>query len=242
MNSVRFILLICSLFLLVNCEDKEKTAPSKVESVKAKVVEVKISEEKKDSLTKTAVPAYPKITNENVVEFLTDYGKENTETKVKITTRMGSFTMELFEETPLHRANFVFLVKQKYFENTFFHRVAPGFIIQGGNSDLRSTPKKRAAIGKGYRLPAEISTSRTHQYGSVCGAKEYRANPDRLSAPFEFYIFIGQPRQARHLNGDYTVFGRVTQGMDVVEKIANLPADEGEWPKQNVYISAELLD
>jgi len=233
-------LLFC--FVLSSCEDKKKTSEVKAETVK---------EVKKDSIAKSITseekkeePAslYPKLTDENIVAFLTKYGEENPETKVRITTQHGSFDMELFKNTPLHRANFIYLVKQHYFENTFFHRIAPGFIIQGGNSDLPSTPKKRAEIGKDYLLPAEITSQSKHRYGSICGAKEYRENPDRKSVPFEFYIFIGEPRQANHLNGDYTIFGRVSKGMDVVETIANLPADEGEWPKQNVYISAEVLD
>jgi len=238
------ILVLMSLifcFALCGCEDKKKTSEEKTETTKEvkkdSVVAEDVSEEKKE-----AGNTYPKITEDNVVEFLTQYGKDNPETKVRITTRLGVIEMQLFEDTPLHRANFVYLIKQRYFENTFFHRIAPGFIIQGGNSDLRSTPKKRAQLGKSYRLPAEITAKSTHKYGSLCGAKEYRANPDKKSAPFEFYIFIGEPRQANHLNGDYTIFGKVTKGMDVVETIANQPADEGQWPKQNIYISAEVLD
>lgn len=239
------ILVLVSLifcFALCGCEDKKKTSEEKTETAKEvkkdSVVAKDVSEENKKEIEST----YPKITEENVVDFLTQYGKDNPETKVRITTRLGVIEMQLFEHTPLHRANFVYLIKQRYFENTFFHRIAPGFIIQGGNSDLASTPKKRAKIGKNYLLPAEITAKSTHKYGSLCGAKEYRENPDKKSAPFEFYIFIGEPRQANHLNGDYTIFGKVTKGMDVVETIANQPADEGEWPKQNVYISAEVLD
>lgn len=244
-----FVVLIFSLSLFLSgCEDKKKTSEEKTEPLQEVAsdspAKTSNSEEIKDtvSIEKPITKTYPKITDENVVEFLTEYGKENPETRVRLTTQHGAIEIKLYEDTPLHRANFMYLVKQQYFENTFFHRIAPGFIIQGGNSDLPSTPEKRAKIGRKYRLPAEISNGRTHQYGSVCGAKEYRKNPDKKSAPFEFYIFIGEPRQANHLNGDYTIFGRVTKGMDVVETIANLPADEGEWPLQNVYISAELIE
>lgn len=234
------LLLFCIAF--GSCEDRKKTSEEKIAPSK---------ESKADSLNETETSAqktseekqtYPVITDENVVEFLTQYGKQNLETKVRITTQHGVIEVQLFEDTPLHRANFIYLVKRKYFDNTFFHRIAPGFIIQGGNSDLPSTPEKRAEIGKGYRLPAEISGKRSHSYGSVVGAKEYRENPDKKSAPFEFYIFIGEPRQANHLNGDYTIFGKVTKGMDVVDTIAHLPADEGEWPLQNVYITAEVIE
>ncbi len=224
--------------MLASCEDKKKTSEEKTEVTKEIVKDTVPSEKPIEPEVETN--KYPEITEENMVAFLTQYGKENPETKVRVSTYLGDIDIELFEDTPLHRANFIYLTKQEYFEETFVHRIAPGFIIQAGNSDLRSTPKKRAAIGKNYLLPAEISNKRTHQYGSVCGAKEYRENPDKKSAPFEFYIFIGEPRQANHLNGDYTIFGKVTNGMDVVEAISKLPADEGEWPKSNVYISVTV--
>ena len=235
---------MCLIFCLSlsGCEDKKKTSEEKTETVKEVKKDSILSKDVSEVNKKEIENPYPKITNDNVVEFLTQYGKDNPETKVRITTQHGVIEMQLFEDTPLHRANFIYLIKQKYFENTFFYRIAPGFIIQAGNSDLPSTPKKRAEIGKNYRLPAEISKKRTHQYGSLCGAKEYRENPDKKSAPFEFYIFIGEPRQANHLNDDYTIFGKVIKGMGVVETIANLPADKGEWPEQNVYISAEVLN
>jgi len=185
---------------------------------------------------------YPKITQENVIAFLTEYGANNPETKVRINTMHGNIDLELFEDTPLHRANFIFLVKQGYFNNTFFHRVVPNFIIQGGNSDNKSTSEKRKDIGQKYFLPSEISSSRIHQYGTISGAKEYRDNPDKMSAPFEFFIFLGPLESTGHLNGDYTIFGKVAKGMDVVKKIANLPADKGDWPLVNVYISAEIIE
>src|SRR5690606_2495092 len=121
---------------------------------------------------------YPKITNENVVSFLTEYGKKNPETKVLITSRFGNIEIELYKDTPLHRANFIYLVKNNYFDETFFHRVVPNFIIQAGNSDLVSTNRKRAKLGDDYLLPAEIIPGRLHGYGTVSGAKEYRENPD----------------------------------------------------------------
>ena len=182
----------------------------------------------------------PVLTQENVVALLTEYGQQNPENKVVIKTRFGNIKIELFEETPLHRANFLYLVEQDYFKDTFFHRIVPNFIIQGGNSDLRSTPKKRKSIGPNYLIPAEINPNRIHTYGTISGAKEYRENPDKLSAPYEFFIFCGPDISGRHLNGNYTIFGQVIEGMDVVETIANLPADEGEWPKSNVYIEVSL--
>jgi peptidyl-prolyl cis-trans isomerase A (cyclophilin A) len=182
----------------------------------------------------------PVLNQDNVVALLTEFGQQNPQNKVVIKTRFGSIKIELFDETPLHRANFLYLVQQDYFKDTFFHRIVPNFIIQGGNSDLRSTPQKRKSIGPNYLIPAEINPNSIHTYGTISGAKEYRENPDKLSAPYEFFIFCGPDISGRHLNGNYTIFGRVTEGMEVVETIANLPADEGEWPKSNVYIEVSL--
>lgn len=235
---VYFAYLAIGCVIFASCEDKKKTTETVVETKTKKEVEVedetKVEKDKKND--------YPKITNENVVEFLTEYGKTNPETKVLITSRYGDIVIELYKDTPLHRANFIYLVKQKYFDETFFHRVVPNFIIQGGNSDLVSTPRKRAALGNEYLLPPEIIPSRIHQYGTVSGAKEYRENPDHRTAPYEFFIFHGPKSSTSHLNGKYTVFGNVIKGMDVVEKISNVKTDDGDWPLENIYISAKVVE
>lgn len=235
---VYFAYLAIGCVIFASCEDKKKTTETVVETKTKKEVEVedetKVEKDKKND--------YPKITNENVVEFLTEYGKTNPETKVLITSRYGDIVIELYKDTPLHRANFIYLVKQKYFDETFFHRVVPNFIIQGGNSDLVSTPRKRAALGNEYLLPPEIILGRIHQYGTVSGAKEYRENPDHRTAPYEFFIFHGPKSSTSHLNGKYTIFGNVIKGMDVVEKISNVKADDGDWPLENIYISAKVVE
>jgi peptidyl-prolyl cis-trans isomerase A (cyclophilin A) len=244
---MKYLLYLCMSLALIftSCEGKKNTSAAPLESASETQNN---SEEKKNTLSDSIdseknknLKTYPEITNKNVVEFLTHYGAENPETKVRISTQHGDIDIELFEDTPLHRANFIFLVKQAYFDGSFFHRVVPDFIIQGGNSDNVKTTKKRAAIGNNYLLPAELENGRTHRYGTVSGAKEYRENPDKRTAPFEFFIFLGPQTATGHLNGNYTIFGKVTKGMEVVEKISELPADEGDWPLQNVYIKAEVL-
>ncbi|NGX84938.1 peptidylprolyl isomerase [Aequorivita sp. KMM 9714] len=235
---VYFAYLAIGCVIFASCEDKKKATKTVVETKTKKEVEV----EDETKVEKDTKADYPKITSENVVEFLTEYGKNNPETKVLITSRYGDIVIELYKDTPLHRANFIYLVKQKYFDETFFHRVVPNFIIQGGNSDLVSTPRKRAALGNEYLLPAEIIPGRIHQYGTVSGAKEYRENPDHRTAPYEFFIFHGPKSSTSHLNGKYTIFGNVIKGMDVVEKISNVKADDGDWPLENIYISAKVVE
>lgn len=232
------ITVLIILFFIISCGENKNSQTT----INAKKTISKDTTKKEEIDTlKIETPKYPGLTQDNIVSFLTQYGLENPETKVKITTNHGDIEIELFKNTPLHRANFIYLVKQKYFDGTFFHRVVPNFIIQGGNSDNINTPRKRTKIGNTYLLPAEINPQIKHTYGTISGAKEYRENPDKMSAPFEFFIFLGPDRQARHLNGDYTIFGKVTKGMEVVEKIANLPRDSAEWPKQNVYILAQVM-
>lgn len=244
--SFKYIFLFTTLtfaLLFASCEDKKKYSEVKVDATKEITKDsIDISDSSAAKLQKS-VNSYPKITNQNVVEFLTSYGAKNPETKVLITTQHGDIEIKLYEDTPLHRANFIYLAKQKYFDGTFFHRVVPNFIIQGGNSDLRSTPKKRAEIGKDYLLPSELEQGRKHSYGSISGSKEYRKNPDKKSAPFEFFIFLGPKTSTSHLNGNYTVFAKVVKGMDVVEKIANLKTGSNdEWPMENVYIEVKVIE
>lgn len=233
------LLLFFFVFTIISCEDNKKTSEAKTEKKTPDSTVVKNLEKKKVPTTKTS--KYPFITNENVVSFLTEYGKENPETKVKISTTHGNMIFQLYKDTPLHRANFIYLVKQGYFNETFFHRVVPNFIIQGGNSDNPKTSKKRRKLGA-YRLPAELDNGRIHKKGTISGAKEYRKNPDKKSAPYEFFIFVGPLESTSHLNGNYTIFGKVIQGLDVATKIANLPHDETDWPLQNVFIEAEVIE
>lgn len=236
-----FIYLFGIVLFFGSCEDKKKASDpdSYRDENEIETQEPIDAEVKTENLDNNQ---YPEITNENVVSFLTEYGKKNPETKVLITTRFGDIEIELYKDTPLHRANFIYLVKQQYFDETFFHRVVPNFIIQAGNSDLVSTQKKRAELGKEYLLPAEIIPGQVHEYGTVSGAKEYRENPDNRTAPYEFFIFLGPKSSTTHLNGKYTIFGKVTKGMDVVEEISKVKADDGDWPLNNIYITAKVLE
>ncbi len=231
-----FIYLFGIALFFGSCEDKKKASDTENE------IETETEIDSKKEAEKIEETRHPEITNENVVSFLTEYGEENPETKVLIRSRYGDIEIELYKDTPLHRANFIFLAKQGYFNDTFFHRVVPNFIIQAGNSDLSSTQKKRAELGKEYLLPAEIIPGRVHEYGTISGAKEYRENPDHRTAPYEFFIFLGPKTSTSHLNGKYTIFGKVTKGMDVVEEISKVRADDGDWPLNNIYISAEVIE
>ena len=197
--------------------------------------------QKRNKITKNSTESKPKIKPvpaDDVVNFLTEYGKENPETRVLIETNLGDITVELSEETHLYRASFIYLVKNKYFDDTYFHRSIPGFIIQGGNSDNRSTQKLRYRTGN-YMLPPQYAESPPHAVGTLSAAKQWEGNPQDLHIPYEFFIII---TPADHLNGEHTVFGIVIDGMDVVRKINALEIDSREWPHQNVYIDMKVID
>lgn len=174
------------------------------------------------------------VTDKNVMEFLVDYGKKNTENTLRIITDYGSIDILLFKNTKFHRANFVYLAKKKYFNNTQFYRVISNFVIQGGNSDDRITLKKRQAIGK-YLLPNDYDKGYKHDRGMLSMPSKNIENPYKKASPFEFFI-VQQKGGAHHLDGDYTVFGKVIKGMEIVDRIAAVPTDASGWPLQNVFI------
>jgi cyclophilin family peptidyl-prolyl cis-trans isomerase len=174
------------------------------------------------------------ITDKNVMEFLLDYGKKNQENTLQILTDYGAIEILLFKNTKFHRANFVYLSKKKYFNNTQFYRVISNFVIQGGNSDDRATLKKRQAIGK-YLLPNDYDKGYKHDRGMLSMPSKNIENPYKKASPFEFFI-VQQQQGAHHLDGDYTIFGKVIKGMEVVDMIAAVPTDASDWPLQNVFI------
>tara|TARA_R110000850_G_scaffold277086_1_gene422290 strand:+ start:14631 stop:15347 length:717 start_codon:yes stop_codon:yes gene_type:complete len=232
------IILVCFFFL--NCEDKKKqeeTIDKDVKTdtlVKARDVEEVVELEKEEDTLHKIV----KLTNDTLEDFLLNYGKENPERFVNLETPHGVIELELYNNTPIHRAHFIYLIKNGYLNTTFFHRVVNDFMVQGGNSDRVETSKMRGRMGK-YTLPAEIIHK--HRRGALAAAKEYRDNPDDRSSAFEFYIVQG-PKGAHHLDPNYTVFGKVLSGMDVVDTIAALETDDGDWPLYNVFIKATLKE
>jgi cyclophilin family peptidyl-prolyl cis-trans isomerase len=180
------------------------------------------------------------LTDETAIPFLQRYGVENPENKVRVETPLGSFDILLFDKTPYHRANFIFLTKQKYFDGTYFHRVVPDFIIQGGNSDNYDTGKKRRKIGK-YLLPPDTRKGYKHHRGVVSMPSSEIENPHKLASPYEFFIVQKSPG-AYHLDGSYTPFGKVIRGMDVVDAINALPTDKRDWPITNMRMQITILN
>lgn len=167
-------------------------------------------------------------------EDKTDDKDSKESNKVVIKTSMGDIEIELFEkDAPLHVANFKKLVKSGFYEKTTFHRVIPGFMIQGGDPNSKDNDRSNDGQGgPGYTIPAEIKAK--HEKGSIAGARLGDAvNPKKESSGSQFYIVTGE---ASHLDGQYTVYGKVTKGMDVALKIENVKRDAADNPIDKVVI------
>lgn len=234
---MRLIILLSVFFLFLSCEDKQSSKKKTPDTT-----ETKPKKEGKKIVTNTEVEReFPKLDKSNAMEFFLDYEKHNKENKVRITTDMGVFEVLLFNETKFHRANFIFLTKQGYFNDTQFYRVINNYIVQAGSSDDKKTAKKRFDIGR-YLLPTDTKRGFKHDRGVLSMPSSDIDNPHKLASPYEF--FIVQQRGGSHfLNGDYTVFGKVTKGMDVIDKIAAVETDEGDWPDKNIYIrNVEIIE
>ncbi len=180
------------------------------------------------------------LNDDNAIPFLFAYAQENKQKMVRVETDFGSFVIALSENTPYHRANFIYLTKRNYFDGTFFHRVVKDFIIQGGNSDQTSTSKKRRKIGK-YLLPPDTRNGLRHHRGAVSMPSSEIENPHRLASPYEFFV-VQQSPGAYHLDKNYTVFGYVVEGMDVVDQINSVPTDKREWPIDNIRMKVSVID
>jgi len=190
--------------------------------------------------------------------------KPASETLVLIKTSYGDITLKLYNDTPLHRDNFIKNIKAGWYNNSPFHRIIPQFMIQGGgNAD------GRADIG--YTIPAEIKPNHFHKKGALAAARMGdNVNPEKKSSGCQFYIVQGavlddatlnnyetrmktkfSPEQrkayttiggAPWLDGGYSVFGEVVSGFDVVDKIAAVPRDAGDKPLKPVTMTIEILE
>ena len=226
-NHLKKIVLFV-LLLSISCDEKKDIIVKKVKTTKKEL--------KRNNLENEF-----RLSDDNVMEFFLDYDKNHKENKVRIFTDYGEIDILLFENTKFHRSNFIYLTKKNYFQNTQFYRVINNFIIQGGNSDNRKISQKRKNIGR-YLLPNDLNKGHTHKRGMVSMPSSLVDNPYKMASPFEFFI-VQKKDGAHHLDGNYTVFGKVIKGMDTVDKIASRPTDDRDWPIDNIYINkVEIID
>jgi peptidyl-prolyl cis-trans isomerase A (cyclophilin A) len=233
MKFVFFALILSSLLLCTNCKKEASVNPDQISNT---------PQLKNEPVTDELVEERPKdsINSKNVVEFLSIYGKENRENQVLIKTRLGNIKIQLYEDTPMHRASFIFLSKMAYFDTTCFYRVVPDFVIQGGESERLDTQRYKARYGR-YKISPEFRENRKHKYGAVALARDWKKNPGKKSTAFEFYI-VQNRKGAHHLDGEHTVFGEVISGFETIDKIVNLEAGSDEWPLNDVFMKIEVID
>lgn len=241
LSNILFSILI--LITVISCNNKPKKEIIKEETT-PQIEEIEVIT--KDTIVKKNIKEevvkkdWDSINPDNVVEFLTAYGRENKETVVQITTKYGKIKLRLYNNTPLHRANFIFLTKVGYFDTTLFYRVLENFVIQGGNSESLEMMNYRYKY-RNYRLPTEFRSNRTHKYGALAAAREWENNPSKKSSPFEFYIIQGR-KGAHHLDNEHTVFGEVISGYSTIDKIVKLETSSNEWPYEDVFMKIEVLN
>ena len=186
------------------------------------------------------------------------------ETVVVIKTSMGTIKAKLYNDTPLHRDNFIKLVNEGWYNGSPFHRVISQFMIQGGQN-------ANGSLDPGYTVPAEFKSNHFHKKGALAAARQGdQVNPKKASSGSQFYIVQGKvyddnwldmfenrsgkvlsakQRQAYktvggtpHLDGDYTVFGEVTEGLEVVDKIAAVKTGYMDVPVEAVTIISVTIE
>jgi peptidyl-prolyl cis-trans isomerase B (cyclophilin B) len=194
-------------------------------------------------------------------------------TKVKMKTTLGDITLMLYDDTPIHKDNFIDLVNKKFYEGVLFHRVIPQFMVQAGDpaSKTAKPGDRLGASDPKATIPAEFKQNHWHKKGALAAARMGdQVNPTRASSQYQFYIVTGRPWSVAELSRmeqdgthpkfteeqkkvytsaggyppldyQYTVFGEVTEGMDVVEKISKVQRAQGDRPIEDVKILSVTL-
>lgn len=196
---------------------------------------------------------------------------------VEIKTDLGTMVLKLYNETPLHRDNFIKLVQEKFYDGVLFHRIIEGFMIQGGDPTSINAPDT-VLLGSGEapgdRIPAEFKNNLIHKRGALAAARD--GNPEKASSNCQFYIVQGKKTESvdemnmmecnvrssnpsftyttaqrslyktiggtPFLDQNYTVFGELIKGLDVLDKIAAMPKDENDRPLQNISMTVRMLN
>lgn len=192
---------------------------------------------------------------------------------VLLQTDYGNMKILLYEDTPLHRENFIKLVKSGFYDGLLFHRVINGFMIQGGDPDSRNAQPgvMLGNGGPGYTIPAEFNTKYYHKKGVIAAAREGdNVNPMKESSGSQFYIVQGKvyneaimQKIAAQINktfseeqikaygtiggspwldNDYTVFGEVVEGLDVIDKIAAVKCGPNDRPMEDVKMTMKIIE
>ena len=221
-------LLLAMAVVLAGCKGGKEPKPAEGEVVPETEQISGQPKEKEENTPMNEAPAAP-------VDKWAELGEEP---MLKIKTTDGTMTVKLYADTPLHRDNFVKLAKSGFYDGLLFHRVIKGFMIQGGDPFTRDTAKvaQYGTGGPGYTIPAEIVPGKTHKKGALAAARlADRVNPAKESSGSQFYI-VKDPANCVHLDGEYTIFGEVVDGLPVIDKIAAERTDRYDRPVGDVKI------
>ena len=165
--------------------------------------------------------------------------KKSETTEFDIVTTHGTMRIRLYDKTPLHRDNFVKLVSEKYYDGIRFHRVIEGFMIQTGDPYSRDTAliNKWGTGGPEHTVPAEFVEEYHHKKGALAAARKGDlANPKKASSGSQFYI-VHDPENCTHLDGQYSIFGEVVSGLEIIDKIATVDTDRYDRPYEDIIIN-----
>lgn len=253
-----FIILL--FFLLISCNNDDVNHQLQKPATKPKVA----IQKKEKPIKRKPSP----ITTDNVVERLSIYGEQNPETIVDVYTTKGKIRVKLYEDTPLHRANFILLVKSGYLNGCLFSRVVEDFMAQCGGSYDEMQKAIQDTLGV-YTIPSEMSAGHFHKKGTIGAARSYTNNPDKRSECDEFYFVEGaryndlsldhyefennykysstqrnyykKNKGAAHIDGEHTVFGEIIEGYQVVSKLTHVDTDTQDWPVVDLYVDSAII-
>ena len=166
--------------------------------------------------------------------------KSSKDEVVTISTSQGTIRLILFDDTPLHKANFLKRAQSGAYNGTTFHRVIDGFMIQGGDTNTKDADPSNDGMGQASEgtIPAELGPGHQHNYGAVAAAR--MGGPvGTPSSSTQFYL-VENHDGTHFLDGMYTVFGQVIQGLDVIDKIAKLPKDGRDRPTTEAKMTVKV--
>jgi len=169
-------------------------------------------------------------------KFTKEEIKKMSETKAVIETKLGNIELKFFPDVaPNHVNNFIELARKGFYDGTTFHRVIPGFMIQGGDPNSRDPNKAKHGLGgPGYNIKAEFN-NRPHKRGALSMAR----TPDPDGAGSQFFICVADRRE---LDNKYTVFGEVVSGMDVADKIVSQTRDMNNNPNERIEMKVKIME
>lgn len=158
-----------------------------------------------------------------------------------ITTKFGEMIAILHDSTPLHKANFIKLTDSKFYDSTTFHRIIKGFMIQGGDINSKDADPNNDGMGSnGYTIPAEFNKKFTHNFGAIAAARMGDGgNPKKESSGCQFYI-VENKEGTHFLDNNYTVFGLIIKGLEVISKIAEQPKNQVDRPYSDIKMSIKM--